>query len=82
MKTSEITPLSAYKFADLVKEAGFPAVSDDKRTTHGIWDTDDQGLYVGCRQHHYWLWSYSWCCFGQSQACGQDGLHWIYFDWP
>ncbi|KAI7881443.1 aldehyde dehydrogenase [Lichtheimia hyalospora FSU 10163] len=24
MKTSEITPLSAYKFADLVKEAGFP----------------------------------------------------------
>lgn len=27
MKASEITPLSLYKFADLVKEAGFPAVS-------------------------------------------------------
>ena len=27
MKTSEITPLPAYKFAALVKEAGFPAVS-------------------------------------------------------
>ncbi|KAI9314092.1 aldehyde dehydrogenase domain-containing protein [Dichotomocladium elegans] len=25
MKTSELTPLSAYKFAELVKEAGFPA---------------------------------------------------------
>lgn len=28
MKTSEITPLSIYKFAELVVEAGFPAVSD------------------------------------------------------
>lgn len=27
MKTSEITPLPLYKFAELVKEAGFPAVS-------------------------------------------------------
>lgn len=32
MKTSEITPLSAYKFADLVKEAG--PVSD---IYHGVW---------------------------------------------
>jgi acyl-CoA reductase-like NAD-dependent aldehyde dehydrogenase len=27
MKTSEITPLPLYKFAELVKEAGFPPVS-------------------------------------------------------
>lgn len=27
MKTSEVTPLPAYKFAELVKEAGFPPVS-------------------------------------------------------
>lgn len=27
MKSSEITPLSTLKFAELVKEAGFPAVS-------------------------------------------------------
>lgn len=68
MKTSEITPLSAYKFADLVKEAGFPAVSDKSKGNLSGQDTDDQGL-IGCRQYHYWLWSYSWCCFGQSQAC-------------
>jgi acyl-CoA reductase-like NAD-dependent aldehyde dehydrogenase len=27
MKSSEVTPLATLKFAELVKEAGFPAVS-------------------------------------------------------
>lgn len=34
MKTSEVTPLPAYKFAELVKEAGFPPVSVTKKSKH------------------------------------------------
>lgn len=30
MKSSEVTPLSTLKFAELVKEAGFPDVSSRK----------------------------------------------------
>jgi acyl-CoA reductase-like NAD-dependent aldehyde dehydrogenase len=36
MKSSEVTPLSTLKFGELVKEAGFPAVSSD---TQKIIDT-------------------------------------------
>jgi acyl-CoA reductase-like NAD-dependent aldehyde dehydrogenase len=59
MKTSELTPLSAYKFAALVKEAGFPAVS-----TYEICREYAQKLCnnevksVGCRQYHHRLRSY------------------------
>lgn len=35
MKSSEVTPLATLKFAELVKEAGFPAVSTWKRLTRG-----------------------------------------------
>ncbi|GAA5809235.1 hypothetical protein MFLAVUS_002640 [Mucor flavus] len=44
MKTSEITPLPLYKFAELVKEAGFPAGVVNIITGYG----QTTGSYLGC----------------------------------
>lgn len=38
MKSSEVTPLSTLKFGELVKEAGFPAVSENKYYKKGDLD--------------------------------------------